>query len=172
MRNLTRHNRDIVKPLDEFPSQTFLDVRIQLFQLIVAVLEQTGAASVRIATFSSSEEFLLRMLKLRERGLVTFASLLTDNKSIYKTLSLHHLMTQAYDEVLIAPNHSKFVLVQNERHKVAIVTSQNQTRGDRLELSYISTDAQQFDDIAAGLSRATAGARHIDSILRKRDNGD
>ena len=41
-------------------------------------------------------------------------------------------------------NHSKVVLVQNDNHLVTVISSQNQTYGDRAECTVITTDQEVF----------------------------
>ena len=44
------------------------------------------------------------------------------------------------------------MLVQNKRYKVSVISSQNQTYGDRAECTMITTDQQSFIDLYTGLS--------------------
>ena len=50
----------------------------------------------------------------------------------------------------LADNHSKILLVQAESgEQVSVVTSQNLTRGNRHESTFISTDSNIFDKLHA-----------------------
>lgn len=48
-------------------------------------------------------------------------------------------MTEAFDEVKLTLNHSKVMLVANNEWLVSVITSQNQTYGDRAECTFIKT---------------------------------
>ena len=48
-------------------------------------------------------------------------------------------------------NHSKIVLVQNDTNVVSVITSQNQTYGDRAECTMVTTGQQVFLDLYGGL---------------------
>ena len=48
-------------------------------------------------------------------------------------------------------NHSKIVLVQNETHLVSVISSQNQTYGDRAECTMVTTDQTAFYELYSGL---------------------
>ncbi len=48
-------------------------------------------------------------------------------------------------------NHSKIVLVQNDTHLVSVISSQNQTYGDRAECTLVTTDQMAFYDLYSGL---------------------
>lgn len=56
-------------------------------------------------------------------------------------------MTEAFDEVKLTLNHSKIMLVSNAEWLVSVITSQNQTYGDRAECTFISLDRDVYLDI-------------------------
>lgn len=53
-------------------------------------------------------------------------------------------MTEAFDEVKLTFNHSKVMLVANCEWLVSVITSQNQTYGDRAECTFITTDRDVY----------------------------
>lgn len=53
-------------------------------------------------------------------------------------------MTEAFDEVKLTFNHSKVMLVANSEWLVSVITSQNQTYGDRAECTFITTDRDVY----------------------------
>lgn len=53
-------------------------------------------------------------------------------------------MTEAFDEVKLTLNHSKVMLVANSEWLVSVITSQNQTYGDRAECTVITTDRDVY----------------------------
>lgn len=69
-----------------------------------------------------------------------------------KTSSLDNLMHNVCDEVILAQNHSKVVILDAPVVDVAIVTSQNQTRGDRFEAGIITTDYRTVSLLKDGLT--------------------
>jgi hypothetical protein len=121
-----------------------MDNTVQLFDIIEAALVQTGPADVYISTFSTSEEFLRRIYNLKKRGLIKSASILVDLKASRKTVNLYSFMKNVFDGVFLSENHSKLILIWNEEHNVCIVTSQNQTRGNRTEAGIITTEINIF----------------------------
>lgn len=137
-----------VGDLHRNPIQVYLDDQVQLYNVIEGVLEQTGPAKLTITTFSTSEEFLRRIYKMRQRGLIRHARLITDFKAAQKTAILYQFMAQVFDDVFLAPNHSKVVLVDAVTARVAIVTSQNQTRGNRTEAGVILNDSGVYDTLS------------------------
>ena len=61
-------------------------------------------------------------------------------------------MHSVCDEVILAQNHSKVVILDAQAISVAIVTSQNQTRGDRFEAGIITTDHRTVSLLKDGLT--------------------
>ena len=142
----------ILKPLSDAPLQAYLDNRVQLFDIIEYILSQTGPASVCISTFSTSEEFLRRIFNLRKKGLITSAVMLADLKASRKTVNLYKLIVNVFDYVYLAENHSKVILIHNDKWCVSICTSQNQTRGNRTESGMISTSPEIFFNLQGQFS--------------------
>ena len=80
--------------------------------------------------------------------------MLADLKASRKTVNLYKLIVNVFDYVYLAENHSKVILIHNDKWCVSICTSQNQTRGNRTESGMISTSPEiyfnlqgQFSDI-------------------------
>ena len=137
----------ILQPISDVPLQAYLDNRLQLFDVLEYILRFTGPADLRVSTFSTSEEFLRRLFSLKKRGLITHALLLADLKAAKKTVNLASFMSNVFDTVYLTENHSKILLVSNDEWLVTVVTSQNQTRGNRTECGMISTDPVLFLDL-------------------------
>lgn len=137
----------IIKPLSKAPLQAYLDNRIQLFDVIEKILSETGPAEIYISTFSTSEEFLRRIFRLRKRGWLMRATMLVDLKASRKTVNLYTFISGVFDDVYLAENHSKVILIKNAKWTVSICTSQNQTRGNRTESGMISTDPRIYLDL-------------------------
>ena len=136
---------DALMPLDKCSLQPYFSNRIQLAELIDWVLDQTGRAGMCISTFSTGEEFLRRLHRLKARGSIRYCRLLCDLRAARKTVTLRRFIESTFDEVYLCENHSKVVLLYAGSRRVAIVTSQNQTRGDRYEAGIITTDRNTFD---------------------------
>ena len=134
----------LLKPLSTTPIQAYLDNRLQLFDVLEYILKETGPAAVSISTFSTSEEFLRRLYKMKEKGLIHNAVLLGDLKAAKKTVNLYSFMRTIFDKVYLSENHSKVLLIENSNWMVSVVTSQNQTRGNRTECSMICTQPDIF----------------------------
>lgn len=142
---------DILQPLTRQSNQYFLGNGLHTLGLLGWILSQTGRADVWVSTFSTSDAFCSGFLNLRKKGLIGKASLVADLKASRKTIQLAKLMSSCFDNVYLAQNHSKIVLVQNERWTVSVISSQNQTYGDRAECTMVTTSQQAFLDLYTGL---------------------
>lgn len=139
---------DILKPLSEAPSQAYLSNAVQVADLLEWILEQVGTAKVWQTSFSISEEFLRRLFFIEKSGRVSEFNLVLDHKATNKTLKLWSFMTQVIERTYLTDNHSKILLVEaHSGQTVAVVTSQNLTRGNRHESAFISTDKAIFDTL-------------------------
>lgn len=135
---------DILRPLATHQLQSHLGRGLHTLGMLGWILEQTGPADVYVSTFSTSDAFLRGFYNLRKKGLVLKSVLLADLKASKKTYRLYKEMQQNFDAVYLAQNHSKVVLVHNEKWTVTVITSQNQTYGDRAECTLITTERQIF----------------------------
>lgn len=133
-----------MKPLSECPLQAHFGNRLQLFNILEEILSEVGPSEIIITTFSTSEEFLRRIFYLRKQGYIRSATLVADLKATRKTMNLCRFMQQTFDRVAYTENHSKVILIQNEAHRIAVVTSQNQTRGNRYEATMIVANDEIF----------------------------
>ncbi len=158
---------DDLMPLGKCVIQPYFSNRIQLAEVIDWVLEQIGAADIIISTFSTSEEFLRRLSRLRTRGIVRSCVLFCDLRAAKKTAALYHFIKSVFQSVHLCENHSKVVLISNERHAIAIVTSQNQTRGDRFEAGVITSDTHTFFNLRLGFDALANNSMTLDELLTR-----
>lgn len=140
-------NSSSLKPLAEASSQAYLSNMLQVADLLRWILDQTGPANVQITSFSISEEFLRRIFFIEKEGLITSLDIVLDFKATNKTLILWPFIEQTVENCYLASNHSKILLVYNDRWSVAVVMSQNLTRGNRFESGFISTVRDVFDSL-------------------------
>lgn len=141
----------ILMPLsDDRTSQGFLSDYIQVADILEWILAQTGAAEVWQTSFSVSDEFLRRLFFIRKKHSISRFTLILDHKATNKTIKLWPFMRQVVEEILLADNHSKVMIVIPAApaiRPVAVITSQNLTRGNRFESSLITQDNVVFKSI-------------------------
>jgi hypothetical protein len=142
----------LLKPLNSNPIQYYLGTGLHTLGLLGWILGQTGRADVYVSTFSTSDAFLSGFLRLRKRGLINHSVLVADLKASKKTMQLYRLMQNSFDNVYLSMNHSKIVLVQNDKFTISVISSQNQTYGDRSECTMVTTSQDAFLSLYSGLS--------------------
>lgn len=153
-----------LKPLGLCTVQPYFAKDIQLADLIEWTINQIGRADISISTFSTSEEFLRRLHRMKKEGKVLHCELICDLRAARKTIILKHFMESTFDRVYLCQNHSKVVLLSSGGNSVAIVTSQNQTRGDRYEAGIITRDPYTFSRLKAGLLECRENSILINEI--------
>lgn len=142
---------DILSSLTETTCQAYMSNALQVADILQWILTQTGGASVRMTSFSISEEFLRRIFFIERSGLVKSLDIVLDYKATNKTLALWPFIAQTVRNCYLADNHSKILLVKNDTWKVAVVMSQNLTRGNRYESGFITTDPAVHDSLSSQL---------------------
>ena len=158
---------EILRPLSAQSSQYFLGTGLHTLGLLGWILSQTGKADVWVSTFSTSDAFCSGFLNLRKKDLVGKASLVADLKASKKTIQLAKLMSSCFENVYLAQNHSKIVLVQNDRWTVSVISSQNQTYGDRAECTMITTDTFAFYSLLDGLRSIVDNSHELNGLFNR-----
>ena len=139
----------VLFPLSESPLQAYLTNTLQVADVVEwAMAQMDGQVSLRQTSFSISEEFIRRLWHLQKSGKVSQVELILDHKATNKTLRLWPFLVQTINRLYLADNHSKLILLESdtagEVTQVAIITSQNLTRGNRHESAIITTDIGVF----------------------------
>ena len=146
----------ILKPLYSGPtSQCFLSDFVQAADILDWIMSQVGEAEVLQTSFSVSDEFLRRLYFIRQKHRLIKFTIILDHKATNKTIKLWPFVQQVVDKALLANNHSKVMLVvptNKNLNPVAVITSQNLTRGNRFESSLVTTDPDVFNAIFADVS--------------------
>lgn len=142
---------DYLRPLADAPLQTYLTNTLQVADVVEWVLKQVGKSTIWQTSFSISEEFLRRLFFIEKSGMVDKINLILDFKATNKTLRLWPFLTKVIENTFLADNHSKVILIQSSTSKVSIITSQNLTRGNRMESAIVTTDAHTFDTLKSSI---------------------
>lgn len=151
--------------LEKCGTQPYFSNVVQLMDIVDWVLDQTGPADILISTFSTSEEFIRRLWRMKARGRVLSCSMFCDLRAARKTAGLYTFMRNVFDSVALCENHSKALLITNGLHSVAVVTSQNQTRGDRFECGIITTDHHTIVKLREGFDTLAEKSLPIEQLI-------
>jgi len=116
-----------------------------IHEVLPFLLERTGPAEVKIATFSISEDSLRPLFFLVESGMITKLTLLLDIMVKRHKLSLLLFAANITSEIRIESNHSKILLIENDNHAFGIVGSANLNQPKRIEAGFYFTKGKFFD---------------------------
>lgn len=136
------------------PLQVFLTDAWQLGDVLENLLHYIGPAKLIVSSFSTGEEFVRRLLRLRREGLVVSASVYLDSRAAEKTARINPMLRFAFDAVHLTRNHSKVILLEGQQLRCIVLTSQNQTRGNRIESYCIMHNDLVFQHLAAYFENA------------------
>lgn len=140
--------RRFLRPLDEAPVQAYVTDLLQTTDIIEWVIGQIGESDILQTTFSISEEYLRRLFAIRENGLIRSLDLILDFKATNKTVDLWIFLERVADRAYLADNHSKVILFRSTSGRsVAVITSQNLTRGNRNESAVVIESADIYDTV-------------------------
>lgn len=144
----------VLYPLSRVPLQAYLTNTLQVADVVEwAMAQMPGKVHLRQTSFSISEEFVRRLWHMQRSGKVSEVELVLDHKATNKTLRLWPFLVQTINRLYLADNHSKLILLESdtagEVTQVAIITSQNLTRGNRHESAIITTDIGVFRKLEA-----------------------
>jgi hypothetical protein len=118
-----------------------------LIDIIHSILKKTGQARVIIATWSAGIKDAFQVKWMCESNLITDLKLLTDHS--YKTrqskyaASIEDLFGK--ENIRTSEMHAKFVLIQNNDYKVAIISSMNLNANKTCEIFQIEEGSGVFD---------------------------
>ncbi len=141
---------DFLSPLEDNQVQAYITNSLQVADVLEWILSQYGeGCKVYLTTFSISEEFLRRLYFIEQDFKPIQFCLALDLKATNKTLKLWPFISQVIDEVYLADNHSKVLLVINpvDGRRASVVMSQNLTRGNRYESAIVTTDTDVFSTL-------------------------
>lgn len=161
-----------LKSLDDHNVQPYLSQSIQIYHVIENILNQIGPAELVNTTFSVTEEFCRAIYRLRREGLITKAVEVADIKAAAKTVRIKGFVSSVFDQAYLAEIHAKVVLLRNDRYSVSVVTSQNQTRGNRYECGIITTDASTYKFLESAVQNIirTRATPLFSPSMEKQDN--
>lgn len=167
-------DKSLLRPLGQCPQQVLLTNRLQVADIIEHILDWLGPSDLWQTTFSVSEEFLRRMYYIRARGKILSANVIFDYKGGQKIMKLWGFIGNVFDSSFLADNHSKIILARGRMsgRSVAVVTSQNLTRGNQYESSMITTDPEVFSSLLSDWKELAGQSIILDDLLRDPDSED
>lgn len=136
--------------LREFGRGVCLDVltygQFSIIDALVALLEITGPAAVKIATWTAEEFDLSMIARQLEASKMTSLNLLVDRSFVTRRPEflafVQHMLNGG---VAVCKLHAKWMTIRNEEWNVCVRTSMNLNYNARMEFVQVSDDAELAD---------------------------
>jgi len=145
--------------------------QFSLSDLIEAILDKTGPASLSISTWTAAHSSVATMLQLLQSGKITGCRWLVDTTFVRRVPQLVAEIRRSFgdDAIRVTRTHAKFATISNESWQVAIRTSANINQNPRMESYEIGHDPQLcawleqvMDDVWRNQPRRLAEGSHTE----------
>lgn len=154
---------DAISTLDRDGCELFGLTRGQfsLADLIEAILQKTGPASLAISTWTAAHADVERMMALLESGAITGCRFLVDQTFVRRVPALAAQIRKLFgdDAIRVTKTHAKFATIVNNKWQVALRSSMNLNQNPRLESFQVGHDPELCNFLAAAM----------DDIWRRQD---
>lgn len=132
----------------------FSDGKWNLHDLLDYLLSLSGKADVLISSYSISETSVREFLRLKEEGCIKTLRVMLDLSVKSQKGSLLFFANNVADEIRLAANHSKIIVIEGETRCFTVLSSANFTVNPRYECGYITTDKDALEFFKTKLSQA------------------
>lgn len=119
-----------------------------LHELISWLLQQIGPADVMVTSFGLSETAIRSFLQLIDAGLIKSLQCLFDISTKKNKFDLLMFAQNVSGKIYLNSNHSKLILLENEKYKIIIQSSANLTVNRRFEAGMLLIDHPLADQLA------------------------
>lgn len=133
-------------------------------EVLPSLLSTTGSATVRIATFSVSEDSLRPLFFLCEEGRIERLTLLLDYTVKRHKLDMLLFAQNITPNIRIDACHAKLLLVENESYRFGICGSANLNQNHRWEAGVWFTSGNLYDYFSQQYEAAYAEALPYTSV--------
>lgn len=118
--------------------------QFSLADLLVAILDKTGPASLSISTWTAAAADIQRMMELLESGQISSCRWLVDQTFVRRVPALAAQIRKLFgdDALRVTKTHAKFCTVVNNGWQVAIRSSMNLNQNPRLESFQVGHDPE------------------------------
>lgn len=105
-----------------------------LHHVIDKLITLTGPADVHIVSYSVSDAALRALCTMKTKGAIKSLSFIFDDSVKKHKLSLCVFASNFSKKVMFISTHIKLVCIENEKYKIAVITSANLTENLQSEL--------------------------------------
>jgi hypothetical protein len=125
--------------------------QFSLMDVIVAILDQTGPASVDISTWTAANADIRHAFKFIESGRITEARWVIDRSFPTRQPEYFKALAQRFgaESIRLTRTHAKFCLIRNAEWNIVLRSSMNLNKNPRFENFEISDDPAFADYFGA-----------------------
>jgi len=109
-------------------------------EILEYLLKQTGEANVYLCTWSISEEAIRRFNVWKETGQIKNLYTIIDNGLRNRKPEIYQSAVAMFENLKFTALHAKITIIENDTHKITLLTSANYTRNPRTEVGIIIWD--------------------------------
>lgn len=137
--------------------------RINSLNLLKDLLETIPEynANVVIASYAVTEEWLRRLVKLKEEKKIQKITIILDRIVILRHRSKLLMLQKICDVIALSDSHAKLFYVETENHKAAAITSANATNNYRNEVYYATNRESEIRQIESDIADILRNAYFI-----------
>lgn len=134
---------ELIGPADADDTRYILsEGQWSLHEVIAYLFSITGTAQLTITSWGLTEKPLQQVLDLVHQGIALEPVILLDYRVKLQSAKAYQLLLASGLDIRMTDNHSKVVVLTNERFGIAVFTSANLTRNPRLEF-YVVTKRRE-----------------------------
>lgn len=124
------------------------------WSILEGMLEHAGQpCSIVICSFSVTDGWIRRLLKLKNEGKVTHITLVMDFAVMTRHREIILFLTNVVDKVYLNNSHAKLIYVTNECFEAVAVMSANATMNYRIETFYVTDRIDEVSVIKEDLKK-------------------
>lgn len=116
----------------------YSEAEFSMHNLLESLIELTGPASVKITSFSITEDAIRAFHRLSEDRKITDLHCIFDHSVRRHRLGLLFFALNVSTEVALTKNHAKIILIENDVWKITVVSSSNFNVNDKIEAGIVT----------------------------------
>lgn len=121
------------------------DGKWSMHELLLGLLNFTGAADVTISSYAMSETPARILTQLKNQSIIKTLHCVLDNRVDTRSAGSHQLMMAMCDRLVLVKTHAKVTVVMNDQWKLAVIGSANYTVNERYESGVITLNPDAVD---------------------------
>lgn len=120
----------------------YTDGAWNMHQLLVGLLEITGAAHIYLSSFAMSETAVRTIHSLQDIGVIKSLHCVIDNRVETRSAGSLQLLKSISSSISLRPCHAKTTVIEGELCSLVIIGSANYTENKRMEVGFVDSNPE------------------------------